>query len=81
MQDLIFAFLIAFVVAWIMTPVCIRLAYKVGAIDIPKDENGAYKIDTSAEGVYKIVYTVDSLKYKNIERIRVFRVVGGEEIG
>ncbi len=38
MQDLIFAFLIAFVVAWIMTPVCIRLAYKVGAIDIPKDE-------------------------------------------
>ncbi len=49
--------------------------------DIPKDENGAYKIDTSAEGVYKIVYTVDSLKYKNIERIRVFRVVGGEEIG
>ncbi len=37
MRSLIFAVIIAFVVAWIMTPVCIKLAPKVGAIDIPKD--------------------------------------------
>ena len=38
MRNLIVVLLIAFVVAWIMTPICIKLAPKVGAIDIPKDE-------------------------------------------
>ena len=29
---------IAFVISWLMTPVCIKLAPKIGAVDIPKDE-------------------------------------------
>jgi UDP-GlcNAc:undecaprenyl-phosphate GlcNAc-1-phosphate transferase len=29
---------IAFLVSWLMTPVCIKLAPKIGAVDIPKDE-------------------------------------------
>lgn len=37
MRNLILVLVIAFVVAWIMTPICIKLAPKVGAIDIPKD--------------------------------------------
>ena len=37
MRNLILALVIAFVVSWIMTPICIKLAPKLGAMDIPKD--------------------------------------------
>lgn len=40
-------------------------------------ENGKYTADTSAVGRYYIKYTVDSVKYGEICRIRVF-AVGGE---
>ena len=37
MRSLIMVLGIAFVVSWLMTPVCIKLAPKIGAVDIPKD--------------------------------------------
>ena len=37
MRTQILALVIAFAVAWLMTPVCIKIAPKIGAIDIPKD--------------------------------------------
>ncbi len=41
-------------------------------------DNGNYTVDTSAAGRYYIKYTVDSVKYGEICRIRVFEV-GGEQ--
>ena len=35
--DIAIAFLLAFITAFMMTPISIRIAKKVGAIDIPKD--------------------------------------------
>lgn len=36
--DIVIAFLLAFITSFMMTPYSIRLAKKVGAVDIPKDE-------------------------------------------
>lgn len=38
------AFLIAMAVAYIVTPFVIKLAYKVGAIDVPKDNRRVHKV-------------------------------------
>lgn len=34
-------------------------------------------VDTTTEGTYNIVYTVDNFKYKNVKRIRTINVVSG----
>lgn len=39
--------------------------------------DGEYKIDTSKEGVYYIIYTVDDVRFGDIKRVRTIRV-GGE---
>ena len=36
-------------------------------------------IDTSKEGEYRVIYTVNSLKYKNIKRVRYITVRNGSE--
>ena len=36
--DIAIAFLLAFITAFVVTPYTIKLAKKVGAIDLPKDE-------------------------------------------
>ena len=40
------------------------------------DEDGVYKIDTSQGGEYYIIYTVDSVKYGEIQRVRTITVKG-----
>ena len=42
------------------------------------DEDGVYTVDTSKEGEYYISYTIDDPKFGNIRRVRVIRVVGGD---
>ena len=41
--DIAIAFILAFVVTFVTTPYMIKLAKKVGAVDIPKDERRAHK--------------------------------------
>ena len=41
--DIAIAFLLAFITAFLATPYSIKLAYKVGAIDVPKDERRMHK--------------------------------------
>ena len=36
--DIAIAFLLAFITAFILTPYTIKIAKKIGAVDIPKDE-------------------------------------------
>ena len=40
-----------------------------------KNEDGSYSIDTSVEGEYYIIYTVEDKKFGDIKRVRTF-VVG-----
>ena len=36
--DIAIAFLLAFIVTFMTTPYSIKIAHKVGAVDVPKDE-------------------------------------------
>ena len=38
MRSMILVLFIAFLISWLMTPLCIQLAPKIGAVDIPKDD-------------------------------------------
>lgn len=40
------------------------------------DKDGVYKIDTSQGGEYYIIYTVDDIKYGEIQRVRTITVKG-----
>ena len=42
--------------------------------NMTNNNDGTYTIDTSEEGDYYIIYTVDSLKYGKIKRVRTFAV-------
>lgn len=39
-------------------------------------DDGEYKIDTSKEGVYYIIYTIDDVRFGDIKRVRTIRVGG-----
>ena len=41
--DIAIAFILAFVVTFVTTPYMIKIAKKIGAVDIPKDERRAHK--------------------------------------
>ncbi|MCI8444714.1 MAG: undecaprenyl/decaprenyl-phosphate alpha-N-acetylglucosaminyl 1-phosphate transferase [Clostridia bacterium] len=41
--DVAIAFLLAFIVAFMATPYTIRMAHKIGAVDVPKDERRMHK--------------------------------------
>ena len=41
--DVAIAFLLAFIVAFMGTPYTIKIAHKVGAVDVPKDERRLHK--------------------------------------
>ena len=41
--DIAIAFLLAFIVTFMATPYTIRIAHKVGAVDVPKDQRRMHK--------------------------------------
>ena len=41
--DIAIAFLLAFIVTFMATPYTIKLAHKIGAVDVPKDERRMHK--------------------------------------
>ena len=42
--------------------------------NMTKNDDGFYTFDTSVEGEYYMIYTINSLKYGNIKRVRTFTV-------
>ena len=52
----IFAFIIALVIAYVTTPLTIRLAFKINALDIPKDTRRMHKKPTPRIGGIAIIY-------------------------
>lgn len=52
----IFAFVVALIVAYATTPLTIKLAFKIGALDVPKDSRRMHKKPTPRIGGIAIVY-------------------------
>ena len=52
----IFAFIVALIVAYATTPLTIRLAFKINALDVPKDSRRMHKKPTPRIGGIAIVY-------------------------
>ncbi len=52
----IFAFVVALIVAYATTPLSIKLAFKIGALDVPKDTRRMHKKPTPRIGGIAIVY-------------------------
>ena len=50
---------------------------EISSTNMTETENGKYVINTSVPGEYYIIYTVDSPKYQNIQRVRTITVTGG----
>ena len=53
---LIFAFVISFVFTFATTPLVRRLAFKIGAIDVPKDKRRVHKKPTPRIGGIAMVF-------------------------
>ncbi len=53
---IIFAFVVALIVAYATTPLSIKLAFKIGALDVPKDSRRMHKKPTPRIGGIAIVY-------------------------
>ena len=47
--------------------------------NMTKNDDGTYTFDTTKEGEFYIIYTVDDVKYKGIQRVRVITVGGTHE--
>ena len=52
----VFAFIVALIVAYATTPLTIRLAFKINALDVPKDSRRMHKKPTPRIGGIAIVY-------------------------
>lgn len=50
---------------------------QISSTNMTETESGRYVINTSEPGEYYIIYTVDSPKYQNIQRVRTITVTGG----
>ncbi|MDD6762937.1 MAG: MraY family glycosyltransferase [Clostridiales bacterium] len=54
--SMIFAFIISFIFAFAATPVVRRLAYRIGAVDVPKDKRRVHKRPTPRIGGLAIIF-------------------------
>ena len=50
--DIAIAFLLAFIVTFMATPYTIKIAHKVGAVDVPKDQRRMHKKAMPKFGLY-----------------------------
>lgn len=46
--------------------------------NLTKDSQGNYVVDTSVEGEYYIIYTIDDIKYGNIQKVRTISILPTE---
>ena len=53
---IVFAFVVALIVAYATTPLSIKLAFKIGALDVPKDNRRMHKKPIPRIGGIAIVY-------------------------
>ena len=54
--DMIFAFIISFIFTFATTPLVRRFAYKIGAVDVPKDKRRVHKRPTPRIGGLAIIF-------------------------
>ncbi len=82
--DIAIAFILAFVVAFVATPYTIKIAKKIGAVDIPKDERRTHKRSIPKFGgpaviLGFLVSTIYLLVVMTMEK--TINLMGGEEYG
>ena len=69
---MIFAFIVSFAFTFATTPLVRRFAFKIGAIDIPKDNRRMHKKPTPRIGGLAIIFgfTVATLCFAERSRVR-----------
>lgn len=80
--DIAIAFLLAFITAFMMTPYSIKLAKKVGAVDVPKDNRRMHHkpipklggVAVIAGFVVSFIYLVITLSIEDSSRLNLFGV-------
>lgn len=89
--DIAIAFLLAFITAFMMTPYSIKLAKKVGAVDVPKDNRRMHHkpipklggVAVIAGFVVSFIYLVITLSIEDSSRLNLFGIeqYGKKNIG
>lgn len=79
--DTAIAFLLAFITAFVITPYTIKLAKKVGAIDLPKDERRINKTAMPRLGGLAVIagFLVSVIYLISILQIEGVNIINGEE--
>ena len=79
MQQVVLPFIIAILISLIMTPLVRKFAFKVGAIDIPKDERRVHKEPMPLLGGLAIYFAVvvTSLIFIPLDKTLISVLVGG----
>ena len=80
--DIAIAFLLAFITAFMMTPYSIKLAKKVGAVDVPKDNRRMHHkpipklggVAVIAGFVVSFIYLVITLSIEDSSRLNLFGI-------
>lgn len=77
------AFLLAFITAFILTPYSIRLAKKVGAVDIPKDSRRMHKKPMPKlrrSCCYSRFFSICYLSFNNNDNRKKYRFIWNRRI-
>ena len=54
--NILFAFIIAYIVTFVLTPFVKKLAFKIGAVDVPRDNRRMHKRPTARLGGLAIYF-------------------------
>lgn len=77
-NSILIAFIVAFVITFIATPFVKKLAFKIGAIDVPKDSRRMHKKPTARLGGLAIFlgFVLSVIFYANIETELAWTLIG-----
>jgi UDP-GlcNAc:undecaprenyl-phosphate GlcNAc-1-phosphate transferase len=87
--EYVISFVVAFIVAFSSTPIAKKIAFKVGAIDIPKDSRRMHKKPIALVGglaifcgfVFSVLFTVISSKVTGTNWLESYRLIVGLLVG
>lgn len=89
MVEYIISFAVAFIVAFSSTPIAKKIAFRVGAIDVPKDNRRMHKKPIALAGglaifcgfVFSVLFTVISSKITGTNWLESYRLILGLLVG
>jgi len=77
-NSILIAFIVAFVISFILTPFVKKLAFKIGAVDIPKDSRRMHKKPTARLGGLAIFlgFIVSTFIFANVDKELAGMLIG-----